>query len=251
MTTMTSAVRTCACLVSAVLALSSARLIAAPSAASSEEPGSEEIALFDGTSLSGWTDENGKPITNGWEVEEGVLVRTQRSGAIYTDNPFEDFELEFEWKLAKGGNSGIKYRVRHYQKGVWGQPGWLGCEYQLYDDNKSPSPVSSTGALYALYAPNDKKKLNPPGTYNHSRVVVEGNRIEHWLNGVKIVEADTSSAAWRKRIAKSKFARVKGFAQNRKGRLQIQDHGSKVWFRKIVLRPIDPIRHARHTTTGK
>jgi hypothetical protein len=213
-------------------------------AASSTEPLAQirrgEIALFDGQSLSLWTTADGEPITKGWQVVSGELVRTKREGAIYTDNPFEDFELEFEWKIAKGGNSGIKYRVRHYKKGVWGRPGWLGCEYQLYDDNKykTPNPLGSTAALYSLYEPNDKKKLNPPGQYNHSQIVVRGSHIEHWLNGEMTVKADTSSNEWRKRVAKSKFAKVQQFAQNRKGRIQIQDHGSKVWFRKILLRPL-------------
>ena len=215
-----------------------------PSVASSTEPQaevrSEEIALFDGQSLSAWTTADGKPITRGWQVISGELVRSERSGAIYADNPYEDFELEFEWKIAKGGNSGVKYRVRHYQKGVWGRPAWLGCEYQLYDDNKfkTPKPLGSTAALYSLYEPNNKKKLNPPGTYNDSRIVVRGTHIEHWLNGEKTVEADTSSDDWRRRVARSKFANVKQFAQNRKGRIQIQDHGSKVWFRKMLLRPL-------------
>ena len=237
---MICAARTYPCFLLAVLVLAPIARAVEPRATSSVRPQQGEIALFDGTSLSGWTAAGGEPSTRGWLVENGALVRTERSGAIYADNPFEDFELEFEWKLAKGGNSGVKYRVRHYQKGVWGRPGWLGCEYQLYDDTRAPRPVSSTGALYALYAPNDKKKLNPPGAYNHSRIVVKGSRIEHWLNGDKIIEADTSSAEWRQRIAKSKFARVEGFAQNRKGLIQIQDHGSKVWFRKLLLRSTNP-----------
>ncbi|MCH5373244.1 MAG: DUF1080 domain-containing protein, partial [Planctomycetes bacterium] len=80
--------------------------------------------------------------------------------------------------------------------------------------------------------------LNAPGQYNHSRIVVRGNHIEHWLNGERVVQAETGSDDWQARIAGSKFANVERFAQNSKGRIQIQDHGSKVWFRKILLRPL-------------
>lgn len=196
------------------------------------------IALFNGKTLDGWTTASGDPVENGWEVLDGELVRTGRGGAIYAEGEFEDFFLDFEWKIAPGCNSGLKYRVRFYETGTWGRPGWLGCEYQLYDDTRNPRPISSTGALYALYAPNDKKRVNPPGEYNHSRIVVCGTRIEHWLNGEKIVEADTSSDQWKRRVAQSKFAPVKGFGQNRRGRIQLQDHGGKVWFRRITLRPL-------------
>lgn len=219
--------------------------LALVSAASGTEPSLAtprgEIVLFDGQSLDSWTTADGDPITKGWQVEKGELVRTERSGAIYAENPWENFELEFEWKIAKGGNSGVKYRVQFYEKGVRGRPGWLGCEYQLYDDAKLKTGRSagSTAALYSLYPPNDKKKLNAPGQYNHSRIVVRGNRIEHWLNGERVVQADTGSDDWQARVAGSKFANVERFAQNRKGRIQIQDHGSKVWFRKILLRPLE------------
>jgi hypothetical protein len=206
----------------------------------SSEMRSGEIVLFDGRSLDAWTTAEGEPVAKGWQIKNGELVRTERGGAIYAENPWEDFELEFEWKLAEGGNSGVKYRVRFYDKGVRGHPGWLGCEYQLFDDAKLKNGRSSgsTAALYSLYPPNDEKQLNAPGNYNHSRIVVRGNHIEHWLNGRMVVQADTSSNEWRERVAGSKFADVECFAQNPKGRIQIQDHGSKVWFRKILLRPL-------------
>ena len=202
------------------------------------EANSGVIALFNGKDLSGWTTTSGEPVTRGWEVQDGELVRTDRGGAIYAEGEYEDFVLDFVWKIAPGVNSGLKYRVRFYEKGVYGNPGWLGCEYQIYDDAKNPGPRSSTGALYDVYPPNDKKRVNPPGEYNHSRIVVDGNRIEHWLNGEKIVEADTSSDEWQRRIAKSKFAPVEGFGQNRRGRIQLQDHGGDVWFKSITLRPL-------------
>ena len=204
------------------------------------------IELFDGKSLQGWTDAAGRPISpseaHGWKAEGGELVRKGRGGTIYTAGEYEDFILEFEWKIPKGGNSGVKYRVRHYKKGLWGRPGWLGFEYQIYGDRnpKAGKGKGSAGALYALYAPNDKKELAEHNTYNAARIVVRGTHIEHWLNGEKIVETDTSSEEFAERVKASKFNQVPQFGQNRKGRIQIQDHGSNVAYRNIRLTVLPP-----------
>jgi hypothetical protein len=199
------------------------------------------IPLFDGKSLDGWTTAGGDPVTRGWTVEDGMLVRTSRGGSIFTAKEYGDFDLSFEWKIAPRGNSGVKYRVSFFEKGVYGNPGNLGCEYQIFDDvGRRAGPEHSCGALYALYPPSPDKKLRPVGEFNESRIVARGSKIEHWLNGVKVVEADTSSDDWRERIADSKFHDVAGFAQNAKGRIELQDHGSKIWFRNIILRPLEP-----------
>jgi hypothetical protein len=198
------------------------------------------IRLFDGKSLSGWTTATGEPVTKGWIVEDGMLVRVSRGGSIYTADEYGDFDLSFQWKIARRGNSGIKYRVAFYKKGVYGNPGWLGCEYQLFDDvGRRPDPVHSSGAIYGLYAPSAQKELRPVGEFNDARIVVQGTKVEHWLNGVKVVEADTASDDWKRRIAASKFGDVAGFFRNAKGRIELQDHGSRVWFRNIELRKID------------
>ena len=212
----------------------------AVTAASDGAADEEVIALFNGKSLDGWTTADGRPVSKGWSVEDGMLVRESRGGAIYTDEEYGDFELSFQWKIAQRGNSGIKYRVRFYKKGVRGNPGWLGCEYQVFDDlGRDTNPKTSCGAIYGLYAPSEEKQLRPAGEFNDSRIVVRGTKIEHWLNGEKVVEADTSSHEWRRRIAGSKFSVVDGFFENPKGRIQIQDHGSKVWFRNVTLRRLD------------
>jgi 3-keto-disaccharide hydrolase len=198
------------------------------------------IQLFDGKSLNGWTTKSGEPVTSGWTVEDGMLLRTSRGGSIYTAKEYGDFDLSFEWKIAPRGNSGVKYRVAYYKKGVYGFPGWLGCEYQVYDDlGRRAGPLHSTGAIYELYAPSSNKKLRPVGEFNDSRIVVRGTKIEHWLNGEKIIDADTNTDDWKRRVARSKFGDVEGFFANPQGRIELQDHGSKVWFRNIVLRPLN------------
>ena len=218
-------------------ALVFAAAILLASVADAEKP---VVKLFDGRSLAGWETDTGQPVTAGWRVEDGTLFRNSHNGPIYAVGEYSDFQLSFEWKIAPGGNSGVKYRMAYYPQGIWGNPAWLGCEYQLYDDQGAPptSPKQTAGALYGLYSPNSKKKLKPIGEFNDSKIVCDGSKIEHWLNGELIVEADTNSDEWKERVAASKFGRADHFFENSTGRIQLQDHGHDVWFRNIMLRVI-------------
>lgn len=193
------------------------------------------IALFDGKTLGGWTTEDGKPVAGGWKVEDGVLFRDSRGGNIFYEREVGDFELTFEWKIAKGGNNGLKYRVRKYG----GRS--LGCEYQILGETKPSFSKGSCGSLYVLYEPNEKKKLNPPGEWNTAKIVAHGPKIEHWMNGEKIVEADLTSEEWIKRLSQSKFRPYRDFARNTLGRIMITEHGSQVWYRNLELTPLENI----------
>ncbi|MEW6306354.1 MAG: DUF1080 domain-containing protein [Verrucomicrobiota bacterium] len=198
---------------------------------------SKRIALFDGTSLDAWETGDGKPVTKGWVIENGALARLDSGGQIYTKKEYGDFELEFDWKISAGGNSGVKYRVTKYGKEM------LGVEYQVLDDDKHPDGQKregrrKSGALYDILATNVSKRLKPVGEYNHSLIIAKGTKFEHWLNGTKVAEADTTSETWQKEIAASKFARTEGFAQNSKGKIMLQDHGDKVWYKNITIRPL-------------
>ena len=137
---------------------------------------------------------------------------------------------------AGGGNNGLKYRVRQFGNRT------LGCEYQLIDDEgygyRLPD-TGTTGALYDVYEPHAAKGMRPIGEFNHSRIVVCGNRIEHWLNGHLIVTAYVGSREWRERIAESKFANAEGFGENRVGKIMLTDHNSEVWYRNIELTPLE------------
>jgi hypothetical protein len=197
----------------------------------------EPAPLFDGKTLDGWTTLDGKPVTRGWEVVDGMIhlkKETPRGGHIISAREVGDFTLTFEWKIAKGGNSGLKYRVRQYGKQM------LGCEYQIFDDDvaRKPAPNKSAGSLYDVYEPNADKLLKPAGEFNTARIVVQGDRIEHWLNGYLIVSATVGDEDWQRRIAKSKFARNAGFGQNRTGKIMLTDHGSEVWYRNIKFVPL-------------
>ncbi len=196
----------------------------------------EPISLFDGKTLAGWTTQDGKPVTKGWKVDDGTLHREDRGGNIFYEREVEDFELTFEWKIVKGGNNGLKYRVHNYGGRM------LGCEYQLLGETKPSFSKGSCGSLYALYEPNDKKKLNPIGEWNTAKIIVQGPRIEHWMNGQKIVEADLGSEAWRKRLSQSKFSPHKDFARLTPAKIMLTDHGSQVWYRNLILTPLATVK---------
>ena len=187
---------------------------------------------FDGKSLSAWTSIDGKPASAGWEVVDGMIHLKKDgkgSGHIVTANEFADFTLAFEWKIAPGGNSGLKYRVRSYGNKV------LGLEYQVYDDEakKKVQPRNSAGSLYDLYEPNSAKQLKPAGQWNHAKIAVRGNQIEHWLNGQQVVTATVGDAEWKRRISESKFNEYPAFSEQPRGKLMLTDHGSEVWYRNF------------------
>lgn len=185
-------------------------------------------SLFDGKSLAGWQSGNGQPVSKGWIVVDGCIHRESRGGDILTAGEYEDFELELEWKAAPKANSGIKYR---FKKG-------LGPEYQVLDDKlhgNGKNPLTSAASMYALFACNDQKTLNPVGEFNKARIVARGTKLQHWLNGKKVLEVDTASPAWAAAKAKSKFKGKVGYGEGA-GRILLQDHGDKVWFRNIRVR---------------
>jgi hypothetical protein len=202
-------------------------------AAAQAQPKEPWVDLFDGKSLAGWTTLDKKPAAKGWVVEDGVLVRQDAGGDIYTQKDYANFILEFEWKIAPQGNSGVKYRMTTYD----GQ--YLGPEYQVFDDAvKQKNAKFETGSIYELFAPNDQKKLNAVGEWNTSKIVANGTKIEHWLNGEKVVDADTATEAWKQAVAESKFKKWVDYGKSPSGRIMLQDHGSKAWYRKVRIQEL-------------
>ncbi|MBI85703.1 MAG: glycosyl hydrolase [Planctomycetaceae bacterium] len=193
--------------------------------------------LFNGQDLTGWQTVDGKPIQDGWEVVEGEIhLRNDRGrvGDIVTTRQFCNFDLQFEWKITAGANSGVKYRVRNFAGRV------LGCEFQILDDAMYPEvdPRHSTGSLYDMYRPTRSKSLRPAGQYNHARILVYGSHIEHWLNGRRLLTARVGGCHWRQQKANSKFSDVSGFGEIGPGRIMLTDHNSEVWYRNLTLRPL-------------
>lgn len=188
--------------------------------------------------IDDFTDANGNKPSPGWKVEDdGSIHRVDKAGNIITKKEYANFELEWEWKLAAGGNSGIKYWVNEFPKG-----GWLGVEYQMIDDVKHADAskgggTRSTASFYDIKAPAPDKAVKPAGEWNHSKVVVKDGKIQHWLNGKLAAEADTQSSDWKEGIAKSKFKAVEGFAPG-KGRLMLTDHNDEVWWKNIRVKEL-------------
>jgi len=216
---------------------------------------SEPVSLIPAEGLAGWTRQGGGklPDRSRWSNQEGKIVfersektRTLPGGNLVSEKEYTNFVLDFAWIATKGCNSGIKYRYKNF--GASWRSRWLGCEYQILDDfnrneGQSDDGQWSAASLYNVFAPDKtQKKLNPHGEVNTGRIVVLDNRIEHWLNGKKVVECTVGSEDWKKAIAQSKFAEeesnVKGFGENPTGFLMLQDHGDSVTFEKLVIREI-------------
>jgi Domain of Unknown Function (DUF1080) len=193
--------------------------------------------LFDGRTLSGWHnyDTPGKPVA-GWSAENGLLIRTGAGGDLTTDKQFGNFELELDWKVEKGGNSGVIYRIDHT-----GEKSYVsGPEMQILDDavhRDGQNPLTSAGANYALHAA-PRGIVKGPGEWNQVRLVVNGTHVEHWLNGHKMVEYELGSADWEARRKASKFAGAERYGRATRGHIALQDHGDRVYFRNVRIREL-------------
>ena len=195
--------------------------------------------LFDGLTFHGLTAADGSAVdAPAWEVTDGMLHLDRskgRGGNLLSAQTYGDFELVFEWKLAPGANNGIKYRVNDFDGRL------LGIEYQVIDDahHSSLTPKHKTASLYDIYEPVEHDLLRKPGEFNRSRILVQQNRIEHWLNGHLVSNAQVGDAEWQQRIADSKFADVDGFGVIPTGRIMITDHNDEVWYRNLFIRRLD------------
>ena len=208
--------------------------LAAPSAPQSAKP---RRVLFDGTSLDAWRGYQTDSVPSGWRIVGGVLAKEAPSGDIMTKDEFGDFELELEWKIGEAGNSGIFYRgTTEYDRIYWSAP-----EYQLLDDIKADdnkTRLTCAGSAYALY-PSPPGHLKPIGEWNTTRIVATGAHVEHWLNGVKLLEYELWSSDWEAKVKASKFAKWPNFGRARRGHIGLQgDHTGSLAFRNIRIREI-------------
>lgn len=205
--------------------------------------------LFDGQSFTGWRGFHSEQVPAGWVIENGCIKHVSAKGELgraggdlITVSQFDNYEFSIEWKLAKGGNSGIKYLVSESLPPT-GKSG-IAFEYQVLDDDGHPDAKAgingnrTAGSLYDLLPASKDKKLRPIGEFNQTRIVVKGNHIEHWLNGVKVLEFERGSEAFKAAVAQSKFKNTKGFGEISKGHILLQDHGDEVWYRNIKVREL-------------
>jgi len=189
--------------------------------------------LFDGASLFGWRIYHGTG-TGGWKVEKGIIERGTGGGDLVTTETFGNFDLRLEWKVAPGGNSGIIYRIDDSGDATY----MTGPEMQVLDDERhldGKSRLTAAGAVYGLY-PAPEGVVKRAGEWNAARIVVNGNHVEHWLNGKRIAQYELGSAEWAQKVAASKFNDWKGYGKFPRGRIGLQDHGDQVSFRNIRIR---------------
>ena len=199
---------------------------------------SDWTVLFDGSGLDAWR--NYKSDSVAWRVEDGALNTTGGSGDLITKETFGNFELEFDWRITEGGNSGVIYLAQESDE--YNSTYETGPEYQLIDD-KSYGTVHNveleknqmSGANYALDEPQNVQ-LKPLGEYNQSKIVVNEGHVEHWLNGQKVVEYDLWTDEWNARVAETKFKDMPDYGKSKSGHIALQDHGDPVWFKNIRIR---------------
>ncbi len=233
------------------------------------------VSLFDGKTFAGWDDPRQKdPPGDAWSIDNGCLKAN--AGAhitedLFTKERFHDFELTWEWKVAPGANSGVKYRIqdkvflangnghsfedlvnqsllhRPTARPAHGQEYVIGFEYQILDNAANSDAragvTHQAGALYDIAGPS-KDVTRPAGEFNESRLVVKGNHVEHWMNGVKVVDADLDSPQAAERIAHRWGAGTPVTEDltkqpRRDCPISLQNHGGDTWFRDIKIRRLD------------
>jgi hypothetical protein len=195
--------------------------------------------LFDGKTFTGWRSAKTDTVpTNGWKIENGELItiaRDNRTLKVHEDlitiAQYSNFEFQFEFKMEKdlnqSTNSGVKYFV---QTGTS-----LGLEYQIIEELKEVKYPGELADLYELFSAKNKK-VNPMGTWNQGKIVVQGKQVEHWLNGIQVLEFERGGKAFLEQKAKSKFKDIKEFGEFPQGHILLQDHGGGVSFRNLKIR---------------
>ncbi len=206
------------------------------SAAAQSKPGAW-LSLLSANSADAWRGYKMTTLPPGWSVADGVLSKTKTTEDIITKDEFSNFEFETEWKLEKGGNSGVFYRASEEFERVY----WSAIEYQLLDDANAPdgrNPLTSAGSAYGLYAP-PRGIVKPAGEWNSTRIVVNGAHVEHWLNGVKVVDMELWSPDWEAKVAASKFKTWAKYGRAKTGHIAIQgDHNGALSLRHMRIRSL-------------
>lgn len=222
-----------------------------------EEKASGWRLLWDGKTSNGWRSPKSDSFpSHGWQIEGGVLSvlpgsggESTNGGDIISKERFSKFELLVDFKITEGANSGIKYFVQPDLKPIdktTGKPASvgsaIGLEFQILDDARHPDAKlgkngdRTIGSLYDLIPAASTKKPNPIGEWNTARIVSTGKHVQHWLNGVKILEYDRGSPDFRAHVAESKYKNIPGFGEWADGHILLQDHGHLVSYRNIKIR---------------
>lgn len=220
------------------LALQAAATDTAPNTLTPTEQAAGWQLLFDGQSLDGWRGYRRDTLPEaGWEVKDGTVrtVAKVKGADIITRKTFHDFEFAWDWRVAPGGNSGVKYFVTE------DRPKAPGHEYQMIDDARYPgklTPLQLTATFYDVLPAAAGKPLRPAGEWNSSRIVVRGTRVEHWLNGKNVLTYETGSPEVKAGVAASKFKGEPGFGEKIDGHIMLTYHQDECWYRNLKVREI-------------
>jgi hypothetical protein len=206
------------------------------------ETGQGYKSLFDGKTMTGWRTYQNKPADS-WMVKDGTLYckgsttdKSDRRADLITTEEFENFDLSLDWKISPKGNSGIMYMVTEQYPAAY----LSGPEYQIIDDKNFPEKLETwqmTGANYAM-DPAPTAAPNPPGEWNHARIVVNRGHVEHWLNGKKIVDYQLWTEDWKQKKLAGKWKDAEGYGMSKRGHIALQDHGSEAWFKNIRIKDL-------------
>jgi hypothetical protein len=206
---------------------------------SADEKNSGWILLFDGKSTKGWRSYQRVP-GDSWEVVDGQLHAkkdgVQHHADLVTLDQYGSFELELDWKVDKACNSGLLYHVLESKKSAYE----TGPEYQLIDDQGYPDKLEDwqkSGADYAMHPPL-QLVAKAPGEYNHTRLVVNGAHVEHWLNGVKVADFMAWTPEWEKLKSTGKWKDYPDYGMAKTGLIDLQDHGGGIWFKNIKIKKL-------------
>lgn len=193
--------------------------------------------LFDGSTTAGWRGYKTPTVPAGWSAVNGTLTKSGPIGDLMTANQYGDFELAFDWTISPGGNAGVFYRgTEEYDHIYWSAP-----EYQLLDDAlhaDGKNRLTSTGAAYGLY-PSPAGVVKPAGEWNSTLIVVNGNRVQHWLNGQKLLEYELANPDWTAKVKASKFIEYPNYGRAPRGYIGFQgDHEGTLTLRNMRLREL-------------
>ena len=208
-----------------------------PNTLSAEEKADGWELLFDGGSLAAWRGYKRDGVPDGWQAVDGAMARVGRGGDLITVEQFADFDLRFDWRVEEGGNSGVMFRVAEGDGPTW----HTGPEFQILHNaghRDGEAPITSAASNYAVHPPA-RDVTRPVGAWNAARLVVRGARVEHWMNGEKLLEYELGSPDWKRRMMASKFATIPRYGREPRGHIAIQDHGDPVAFRNVKIRRLD------------
>jgi hypothetical protein len=219
----------------------------APNVLTADEQDAGWRLLWDGETFQGWRGMGMDDVPHEhWAIVDGTIHKKASGdvpvaadgqpvagGDLMTLETFDNFDFSFDWKISPAGNSGIKYNVSEdLSTSHRPRSAALGFEYQVLDGNRKAA------GLYDMIAPNELKRLRPVGEWNQGRIVVQGNHVEHWLNGEKVVEFEIGSPTFDSLLAASKYREIEGFADKRAGHIVLQDHNDDTWYRNLKIREL-------------